>query len=239
MDLSNEIAERIQLVEQRILQACDKAGRRREEVTLVAVSKLQPLEKIKAAYSAGQRIFGENYVQEALKKKAALHDLNELSFHLIGPLQKNKVNKSVGLFEVIQTVDSLVLAELIARQAEKLTITQAVFIQVNISAEENKSGVMPEQVVALVNAITQLKAIKVMGLMCIGTWEVAPEVDLRSARISEFKVMQSLARELELSHGERCLLSMGMSDDFELAVEYGANIIRVGTAIFGERPAKG
>lgn len=232
---SSEWLENFTRIEQRIQRACDQAGRKRNEITLVAVSKLQPVEKIVLAYNNGQRLFGENYVQEAQRKKEALSDKLDLKLHLIGPLQKNKVKKAIGLFEVIQSVDTVLLAELIAKQAEQKGFLQKIFLQINVSAEESKSGMLMGDFTRASKELLKFPALRIEGLMCIGSWDAESVEDLRQRRINEYQQMNLLRDQLEQLTGETCLLSMGMSDDFELAIEYGANIIRIGTALFGER----
>jgi pyridoxal phosphate enzyme (YggS family) len=189
---------------------------------LVAVSKTVAADGIRAALAAGQRRFGENRVQEAMAKFPALKaDYPDLSLHLIGPLQTNKVKEAMGLFDVIETLDRVRLADALAAERDKGVACPRLFIQVNTGEEPQKAGVMPADLGALF-AHARALALPVDGLMCI------PPVDDDAA--PHFAFLLSRARDLGLTQ-----LSMGMSGDFELAIKFGATHVRVGTAIFGER----
>jgi len=194
------------------------------ETWLVAVSKTVPETGIREALDAGQRLFGENRVQEAQAKFPALKGaFADLELHLIGPLQTNKVKEAVGLFDVIQTLDRVKLADALAAERDKSGHCPRLFIQVNTGEEPQKAGVLPRQVAELIAYARKLE-LPLEGLMCIPPAEddAAPH----------FAFLAKLARDHGLSH-----LSMGMSGDFELAVKFGATHVRVGTAIFGNRPA--
>lgn len=193
----------------------------------MAASKTQPPQAIRAAYGAGARIFGENYVQEALTKQAELSDLKDISWHLIGHLQTNKARMAAGAFELIQSVDSVRLAGALAKARDAPQV--AVLIEVNLGGEASKTGVPADNVEALINAVRA--QVEVRGLMAIPPPGPTPEhsrrffVQLRGLR-------ERLAAATGLALSE---LSMGMSDDFEIAIDEGATIVRVGRAIFGER----
>lgn len=230
---AGEVSQRLKDIHSRIETACNKAGREPGSVRLLAVTKTVAIDVLAAALEAGQHLLGENYVQEAVKKAAELSALNP-AFHLIGHLQRNKVKQAVGLFELIHTVDRLELAAEISKVAAARGIEQRVLIQVNISAEESKSGIAAEAAAGLAAQIARLPAIKLCGLMCIGSYVEpdAPEQDRRR----EFIAMRNLRGEIEQTIGVTIPeLSMGMSHDFEPAIEEGATIVRVGSAIFGER----
>jgi pyridoxal phosphate enzyme (YggS family) len=214
-----EIAANLAGVERRIAEACAKAGRRRDEVTLVAVTKTFPAADVDHAVAAGALHVGENKVQEARDKKPSA--TRDAHWHLIGHLQSNKAKDAVRLFDVIQTVDSLALAEKLARAAEAMGKRQDVLLQVNVGGEEQKSGVEPSEVAALARGIGALPSLQLTGLMTI-----PPVGDSRPY----FRQLKRMRDDLGLPE-----LSMGMTDDFETAIEEGATIVRVGRAIFGAR----
>lgn len=197
------------------------------EVKLVAVSKFVELARIKEAISYGQKVFGENYVQEAARKFTDLLD-QDLELHFIGSLQSNKAKEAVGLFTVIQSVDRLKLAEAIANRAAQKGIKQKILLQINISREDNKSGVLPENLSELLKELLKFDSLDIQGLMTIGD----VNIDNRVKEFTEMQELYNLAKQIIPKINE---LSMGMSEDFELAISHGASIIRVGTAIFGER----
>lgn len=219
------IAEGLAHVRDRIAAACARAGRRRDEVRLLAVSKGHGADAIAAAYAAGQRDFGENYVQELSEKAAALADLPDLRLRFIGRLQRNKVKDVIRVAHAIDSVDSLSLAQALSQRALANARTLSVLLQVNVDREPQKAGVLPEAVPELVAAVRALPALTLDGLMTIPRMADDPE----QARPT-FRALRGLA----LGSGLR-ELSMGMSDDFEVAIEEGATIVRVGTAIFGPR----
>lgn len=219
MRRGDEIRERLFGIQARIEAACNRVQRSAGSVVLVGVTKTKPLEDVLAAYEAGLRHFGENRVQEAEEKFP--HLPGDATRHLIGPLQSNKVNRAVKLFRVVETVDSQKLGEKLSRAAEAIGISLAVYVEVNTGGEESKAGVSPEETPALVAALSGLPGLTVEGLMTI-----PPPGDTRPY----FVRLRALSESLGLSG-----LSMGMSDDFEIAIEEGATIVRVGTAIFGHR----
>jgi hypothetical protein len=217
MDLSARIAA----VEQRIRRACDRCGRRRDEVTLLAVTKIFPAQAILDAYTLGLREFGENYVQEFETKAPQVRALAGARFHLIGHLQSNKSNKAAELFQVVQTVDSARLAGRLDQAGRQLDV----MLEVKLSEEEAKSGASPADLPDLIDAVRHCANLRLAGLMTMPPWSDDPE-----ASRPYFRGL----RELGERHGLK-QLSMGMSHDLEAAIEEGATCIRVGTALFGAR----
>jgi pyridoxal phosphate enzyme (YggS family) len=226
------IRDNISRVEERIAAACRRCGRRREDIRLVAVSKTHPPESVRVAFDAGLRDFGENRVQEAKPKRQALADLDAI-WHLVGHLQSNKARIARELFHWVHSIDSLHVADKLAQAAAPGDARLPVLIEVNLGEETSKAGVRAAEVAALAEQITPLDSIELRGLMVIPPFFDNPE-DARPY----FRQLRGLASELEarkLPNVSMCELSMGMSHDFEVAIEEGATIIRVGTAIFGER----
>ena len=225
------IVDNIQEVSARIARACDAAGRPVSSVTLLAVSKTQRPEAVREALDGGQRRFGENYVQEALDKIAALADRRaELEWHLIGPLQSNKTRVVAEAFDWVHTIDRLKLAERLSAQRPEGLPPLQVCLQVNISGEASKSGVAPADLPALAHAVAALPRLQLRGLMAIPE----PAGDLAAQR----RPHRALRERLEALRAEGLALdtlSMGMSADLEAAVLEGTTILRVGTAIFGAR----
>lgn len=213
--------ERVAAVEERIARAAARRARRREEITLVAVSKLFPAAVILQGYQLGLRDFGENYVQEFERKAAEVAGLEQSRFHLIGHLQSNKAKHASELFQVIETVDSAKLARRLDSFGRKLDV----FIEVKLSPEETKAGAAPEEVPAVIEAIRGCANLRLRGLMAMPPWSDEPEPS---------RPYFARLRELAERHGLR-ELSMGMSHDFEVAIEEGATHIRLGTALFGPR----
>lgn len=228
------VADNIAQVLFTIAQAAERVGRRPEEITLVAVSKTKPVELVKIAYDLGVRDFGENRVQDALPKIAEFRHagLTPVTWHMIGHLQRNKVNKVVGSFESVQSVDSLQLAQALNAHATELEVRMAILLQVNVSGEESKEGMQPEQTVALAQQIVVLPQLDVQGLMTI-----APQVQNPEEVRPVFRALRELRDRLrvEVPQSTWQHLSMGMTDDYCIAIEEGATIVRVGRAIFGER----
>lgn len=225
------IAENLGQVRQRIARACTEAGRSPQHVTLLAVSKTCPADAVRQALAAGQKAFGENYVQEALEKIAALADRRaELEWHLIGPLQSNKTRPVAEAFDWVHTVDRLKTAERLSAQRPAGLAPLNVCLQVNVSGEASKSGVGFDELPALARAVAALPGIRLRGLMAIPE----PAEDAAAQRAPHRQLRQALealrAEGLALD-----TLSMGMSADLEAAVLEGATIVRVGSAIFGER----
>jgi pyridoxal phosphate enzyme (YggS family) len=219
------IAERLDVVRRRIADACRSAGRDPRAVRLVAVSKFHAASAIREAYAAGQRDFGENYAQELAEKHAALQDLPDLRFRFIGALQRNKVKMLLPQAQVIETLASLEAARTISGRAAALGIDAHVLVQVNVSAEVQKSGVAPAALPGLLQAMAGLAHLSLDGLMAI---PAAADPAAARASYAELRRLRDAAGLRELS--------MGMSDDLEIAIAEGATSVRVGTAIFGPRP---
>jgi pyridoxal phosphate enzyme (YggS family) len=219
---ADEIRTAVAEIESRIAAACARAGRAREDVRLVAVSKTFPASDVDHAIAAGMTDVGENKVQEARDKKPLVSGRGH--WHLIGHLQSNKAKDAVRIFDVIQTVDSIELAEKIAKAAESAGKRQDVLLQVNIGREEQKSGAAPQSVPDFARRIAAISSLRLEGLMAIPP---AGEADEMRPYFRELRAMRD---DLGLTE-----LSMGMTDDFEVAIEEGATIIRVGRAIFGSR----
>lgn len=222
--------DRLQEVLERIRSACERVGRDPEEVTLLGATKTVPPEVIRRFYGCGLRVFGENRVQEFLKKLEFLRDL-DIDWHFIGRLQTNKVKYLMGRVSLIHSLDRESLADEIQKRAERSGRVQEVLIEVNLGGEETKGGVMPENLKSLVEYSLRKPNIKILGLMAIPPYREDPdEVRPYFAKLRELR--DDLEREfgIQLPH-----LSMGMSHDFEVAVEEGATIVRVGTLLFGER----
>lgn len=215
------IRENLAQVEERIERACQSCGRRRSEITLVAVSKVFPAEAILEAYDAGLRHFGENYVQEFEGKYPLVKHLEEARFHLIGHLQSNKARRAAEVFHVIQTVDSPKLVRRLHDTGRPLDV----LLEVKLSEEEAKAGADPSEIATLVREIRDCPRLNLVGLMTMPPWDEDPERSRPYFR---------RLRELGEQHGLTGL-SMGMSHDFEVAIQEGATHIRVGTALFGKR----
>jgi len=203
-----------------------------EKVCLVAVTKTINTEKIRFACDSGIKDIGENKVQEAAEKYPELKDLN-LTWHLVGRLQTNKVKKALEIFDLIHSVDSLKLAEFIAKEAEKIAKIQKVLLQVNISREVSKGGFSVEEIFSCLEKISLLKNIKVCGLMTIGA-NTQDEKTVRSGFVSLRRLLERI-NETTVFADKLEILSMGMSNDYQIALEEGANLVRIGKAIFGER----
>ncbi len=223
------IGERLLAVRARIEAATQAAGRDPAGVALLAVSKTWPAEAVRAAAAAGQRAFGENYVQEGVDKAEALRALG-LEWHFIGPLQSNKTRPIANAFDWVHSIDRLKIAERLSAQRDVHLPALNVCIQVNVSGEDSKSGVAPDAVAALAQAVAALPRLRLRGLMCIP--EPSADVALLRAR---FALLRRLRDELLGAGLVLDTLSMGMSHDIEPAIAEGATIVRVGTAIFGER----
>jgi PLP dependent protein len=218
------VKEGLERVRERMARAAARAGRSADSVALVAVSKTQPTEKIREAFDAGQRLFGENYAQELRDKAAALADLAGLRFHFIGVLQRNKAKYVAPVAAMFEALDDLELARELDKRARAVGRVLPVLLEVNLG-EEQKGGVAPEALGAFLESLRPLAAIRAEGLMAIPE----PQPDPEASR-PHFRKVAALARAHGLS-----TVSMGMSADFEVAIEEGATLVRVGTAIFGER----
>jgi len=215
------LKDRLNEVEERIERAAARAGRRRDEITLVAITKVFPAAAILEAWESGLRDFGENYIQEFETKHPEVAGLQGARFHFVGHLQSNKARRAAELFDVIQTVDTAKLA----RRLDECGKPLDVMIEVRLSDEDAKSGADPQVIPELFEAISGLRNLRLTGLMTMPPWSE----DAEQAR-PYFKRLRSLAEQYKLPH-----LSMGMSNDFEVAIEEGATHVRVGTALFGSR----
>lgn len=225
------LAENLQLVEERIQRACERANRSREEVTLIAVSKTKPVSMLEEIYGEGIRDFGENKVQELTEKYEVMP--SDIKWHMIGHLQRNKVKYIVDKAELIHSVDSVRLAETISREAVKKEVTVDILIEVNVAEEESKFGLKTEEVVSMVEKIAEFPNIRIRGLMTI-----APYVENSEENRTIFKKLRKLSvdiAEKNIDNVNMSVLSMGMTNDYEVAIEEGATMVRVGTGIFGER----
>lgn len=218
-------------VEQRIEAACRRSGRDPKEVTLIAVSKTKPVEMLQEAYDFGTRIFGENKVQELTEKYDQLP--KDIHWHLIGHLQRNKVKYIIDKVDLIHSVDSVRLAEAIDKEAQKHGITANILIEVNVAGEESKFGISPEENESFIEKIAGFSHIKVCGLMTI-----APFVENPEENRPYFQRLRKLSVDIaakKVNNVTMSILSMGMTNDFEVAVEEGATMVRVGTGLFGVR----
>ena len=222
-------AENLNSIQQRIRAACARAGRDENSITLLAVSKTHPPETIRAAVEAGQLLFGENKIQEA-KAKIPLCP-GRARWQFIGHLQSNKVRDAVELFEMIQGVDSLSIAKEISKRAEQAAKTMPILLEVNVAGEGSKFGYKPEQLLTELNELNALPKIEIHGLMAIPPFTpVSEKTRPYFQKLHELKTQAEQALGVPLPQ-----LSMGMSGDFEVAIEEGATIVRIGTALFGER----
>ena len=225
------IANNLQLVRNRISQACLKVHREIGSVTLLAVSKTFPAEHVREAFNAGQKLFGENYVQEALDKIEALSDIRaDLTWHLIGPLQSNKTRPVAEAFDWVHTVDRLKIAQRLSEQRPAHLPPLQVCVQVNTSGEDSKSGCAPAESLALAQAVAQLPRLRLRGIMALPA--PSPDPAVQHAALKQVRTLFEAWRAAGLDIDT---LSMGMSNDLEAAVEEGATMVRIGTAIFGHR----
>jgi hypothetical protein len=225
------VTENLKLVEEKIQKACERAGRDRSEVTLIAVSKTKPVEMIQEAMASGITVFGENKVQELTEKQKVLTE--PLDWHLIGHLQRNKVRSIVGRVKRIHSVDSLRLARQIQTDFEKQNLIADILVEVNIAREETKFGLMPEETEEVLREIATFPNIRVHGLMTI-----APFVENAEENRVHFRNLHKLLVDINNKNIDNINmdeLSMGMTGDYQVAIEEGATFVRVGTGIFGNR----
>lgn len=225
------LREQLKEVEGRIQAACTRAGRKREEVTLIAVSKTKPVEVLREAYGLGVRVFGENKVQELTEKYDALP--LDIHWHMIGHLQTNKVKYIIDKAELIHSVDSLRLAEAIEKEAAKRELTARILVEVNVAEEESKFGIRVDEALPFIEKVAGYPHIHVCGLMTI-----APFVENPEENRLIFKNLHKLSVDIagkNIDNVNVNILSMGMTNDYEVAIEEGATIVRVGTGIFGAR----
>jgi pyridoxal phosphate enzyme (YggS family) len=230
-----DIKENIDIILDRAEKSCAKSGRSFDDITVIAVSKTVDAEKAREAVEGGLDNLGENRVQELTEKYEKLKDF-DIKWHMIGHLQKNKVKYIIGKAELIHSVESLDLAEEIDKRAKKLDLTARVLLELNIGEEESKFGIRAENSAEFARAMEKFENIKVMGLMTVAPFSDNPE-DVRWV----FRKMKELFNEISdmrLKNFEMRFLSMGMTNDFEIAIEEGSNMIRIGTAIFGARKYK-
>lgn len=225
------LSENLNQVEQKITESCKNSNRNREEVTLIAVSKTKPVETVKEAYDLGVRVFGENKVQELLDKYEALP--KDIHWHMIGHLQRNKVKYIIDKVDLIHSVDSVRLAETIEKEAAKKDLIVNILIEVNVAKEESKFGLMPEELDEFIDRIADFSHIRVKGLMTI-----APFVENSESNRAVFRSLRKLSVDIDgknIDNVNVSVLSMGMTNDYQVAIEEGATMVRVGTGIFGER----
>ena len=225
------LRENLKQVEENIQIACKKANRKREEVTLIAVSKTKPIEMLQTIYDEEIRDFGENKVQEMCDKMEVLP--KDIRWHMFGHLQTNKVKYIVGKTKLIHSVDSIKLANEIQKQAVKQDVIVPILIEVNIANEETKFGITKEETIEMVKAIANLDHIRIMGLMTIAPFVSDPEDNRLYFR--SIKQLSVDINNQNIDNVSKDVLSMGMSGDYMVAIEEGATMVRVGTGIFGER----
>lgn len=228
--ISSELRSRLHSIEERIVDACERTKRSRSDITLCAVTKSVPIEKVQAAIDAGLRVFGENRVQEAAQKIPRVHAPSDVKWHFIGHLQSNKARRAIELFDAIQTVDSLALAERLDRIAKELDRRISVMLEVNLGDESSKSGMGEEEVLEIAKRISGLSNLELRGLMT-----VPPFLEPVELVRPYFTRLRSLRDEAKKHTPTLTDLSMGMTHDFEIAIEEGATMIRIGTALFGPR----
>jgi pyridoxal phosphate enzyme (YggS family) len=230
-----QVATRYEQIRERVVAAAERSGRSPEAVTLIAVSKTHPVEAVRAAFAAGARDFGENYVQELRGKLDDLRDAGSAAaqarWHFIGTLQKNKAKDVVGRVSLVHAVDGVELAGVLARRAAAAGVVQDFLNEVNIGGEASKGGVHPDDVPGLLAKLAALPDAR--DVRCLGLMTIPPPARVPEDNRRHFRKLAALAAAQKLP-----LLSMGMSDDFEVAIEEGATHVRVGTSIFGARPAK-
>ena len=225
------LADKLAFVQKNIEEACKNADRSAQEVTLIAVSKTKPIEMLKEAYDAGARVFGENKVQEIVDKYDQMP--SDVKWHMIGHLQRNKVKYIIDKVAMIHSVDSLRLAEAIEKEAAKKDICMPILVEVNVAEEESKFGLKVEEVLPLIKEISTYPHLQVMGLMTI-----APFVENSEENRDVFRKLKKLSVDIaakNINNINMSVLSMGMTNDYQVAVEEGSTMVRVGTGIFGER----
>jgi pyridoxal phosphate enzyme (YggS family) len=224
------VSTNYQVVVKRLQQACVDGRREPADVSLLAVSKTKPAALVRECYALGQRAFGENYLQDGLDKIEALADLSDIEWHFIGPLQSNKTRPVAEHFHWLETLDREKIAQRLNDQRPEHMPALNVLIQVNISLEPQKSGIMPTEVMSFAQSLASLPRLKLRGLMCI------PEATDDTDRLrQQFEQMRDLSQTLLIQHPEATTLSMGMSSDMALAVACGSTEVRIGTDIFGAR----
>lgn len=234
--MSDTLFENIETIKKQISGSALRAGRKPEDITLIAVTKTVSAESVKQAIGLGLKIFGENRVQEAKEKILSFKEYfsqspdKKIEWHLVGHLQKNKAKPAVELFDMIHSVDSVELAEELDKQAKKISKKQKILVQVKLSAEETKHGILKENLLQLIQGIMQMENLNILGLMTIPPFFDEPEM----AR-PFFRNLRELRDEMNSKGFNLKELSMGMSNDFQTAIEEGATMVRIGTGIFGQR----
>ena len=224
-----KIASSLQAVKDRIAKAAETVDRQPGEITLLVASKTHPAERVREAWLAGQTIFGENYLQEALAKRPALADL-PIEWHFIGPIQSNKTKRITANFAWVHSVDRVKIADRLAKDRPESLPPLQICLQVNVSGEHSKSGVAPEEVADLAAHVVRLPRLKLRGLMAV------PELTTATAlQRSQFRILRGLFDQLKRNGYDLDTLSMGMSEDMEIAIAEGATMVRIGTAILGPR----
>ena len=225
------LVDKLNLVKKNIEDACNIAGRSPEEVTLIAVSKTKPIEMLKEAYDAGARVFGENKVQEIVDKYDQMP--SDVQWHMIGHLQRNKVKYIIDKVSMIHSVDSVRLAETIEKEAAKKNCVQDILVEVNVAQEESKFGLKVDEVIPFIEKISQFQHICVKGLMTIAPFVENPD-DNRPVFANLHKLSVDIMNK-NIDNVNVSILSMGMTNDYEVAIKEGATMVRVGTGIFGAR----
>lgn len=225
------IKEQLEIVENNICRACSKSKRNREEVTLIAVSKTKPVEDLKEAYACGMRYFGENKVQEIMDKYPQMPA--DVKWHMIGHLQRNKVKYIIDKAAMIHSVDSLCLAETIQTEAAKHQVSVPILLEVNVAEEDSKFGLSVKDTLPLAEQISTFPNLQIKGLMTIAPFVENPEENRWVFR--QLKKLSVDIDEKNIDNVDMCVLSMGMTGDYEVAIEEGSTMVRVGTGIFGSR----
>lgn len=227
--MHNNIAERLTSAYQQMAEITAKCQREASTAQLIAVSKTKPVAAISEAYAAGQRAFGENYVQELVEKAQFFQDKTDIRWHFIGPIQSNKTRDIAAYADVVHSIERAKIAERLAAQRSSNQAPLQVLIQINISGEASKSGVLPTEMLMLAKVIADLPQLELIGLMAI------PEPAIAGDNSLAFQAMAELSKQLTAIYPQANQLSMGMSDDWQQALTFGATMIRLGTAIFGHR----
>jgi len=227
--MHNNIAERLTSAYQQMAEITAKCQREASTAQLIAVSKTKPVALISEAYTAGQRAFGENYVQELVEKAQFFQDKTDIRWHFIGPIQSNKTRDIAAFADVVHSIERAKIAERLAAQRSSSQAPLQVLIQINISGEASKSGILPTEMLGLAKVIADLPQLELIGLMAI------PEPAIAGDNSQAFLAMAELSKQLTTIYPHANQLSMGMSDDWQQALTFGATMIRLGTAIFGHR----
>ncbi len=226
-----DFKKNLEIIEENICNACKKAGRSRDEVTLIAVSKTKPVEDLQAVYDLNIRDFGENKVQELKDKIEVMPE--DIKWHMIGHLQRNKVKYIIGKVKLIHSVDSLRLAEEISKQAIKNNVNADILVEVNIGNEDSKFGISTEDVIGLVKDIAKLENVSIKGLMCVAPYVVDSEEN--RPLFHKIKDLSVDIMSENIDNVSMSILSMGMSNDYQVAIEEGATMVRIGSNLFGKR----